>query len=164
MAYPDFSIITEAMPLSDTAPAPAAPAVSKEEAIKVVHHEKPGAKITKITIVANQSKFGDLEDSLQHLGITGITVTNVFGYGIQRGHTVYFRGNPVGSRLLPKIKIDIVICKIPVETLIKTVQDVLYTGNVGDGKIFIYDVEDVIKIRTGERGYDALQDEDYSDN
>ena len=173
MAYPDFAIVTEAMPLSDAAVAavaavapvaPTAPAVSKEEAVKVVHHEHPGAKITQVTIVANQSKFGDLEDALQHLGITGITVTNVFGYGIQRGHTVYFRGNPVGSRLLPKIKIDIVICKIPVETLIKTVQDVLYTGNVGDGKIFIYDVEDVIKIRTGERGYDALQDEDYSDN
>ena len=167
MAYPDFAIVTEAMPLSDAAMAPvtpAAPAVSKEEAVKVVHHEKPGAKITKVTIVANQSKFGDLEDALQQIGITGITVTNVFGYGIQRGHTVYFRGNPVGSRLLPKIKIDIVICKIPVETLVKTVQDVLYTGNVGDGKIFIYDVEDVIKIRTGERGYDALQDEDYSDN
>ena len=166
LAYPDFAIVTEATPLSETT-APAAPiaaAVPKSEAVKVVHNEKPGAKITKVTIVANQSKFGDLEDALQHLGITGITVTNVFGYGIQRGHTVYFRGNPVASRLLPKIKIDIVICKIPVETLIKTVQDVLYTGNVGDGKIFVYDVEDVVKIRTGERGYEALQDEDYSDN
>ena len=132
----------------------------RDEAVKVVHREQPGAKITKVTILANQTKFSELQDALERLGITGITVTNVFGYGAQKGHTVFFRGNPVSSRLLPKIKIDIVICKIPVETLIRTVQDTLYTGSYGDGKIFIYDVEDVVKIRTGERGYDALQDEE----
>ena len=112
-----------------------------------------------IRLLANQSKFSELQDALEKIGITGITVTNVFGYGAQKGHGIYFRGNPVGSRLLPKVKIDIVICKIPVETLVRTVQDTLYTGNIGDGKIFIYDVEDVVKIRTGERGYNALQDE-----
>ena len=94
--------------------------------MKVVHREQPGAKITKVTILANQTKFSELQDALERLGITGITVTNVFGYGAQKGHTVFFRGNPVSSRLLPKIKIDIVICKIPVETLIRTVQDTLY--------------------------------------
>ena len=125
----------------------------------VIHNETPGTKITKVTILANQQRFGDLQDALEKLGITGITVTNVFGYGAQKGHTVYFRGSSVSSRLLPKVKIDIVVCKIPVETLVKTVQRTLYTGHIGDGKIFIYDVEDVIKIRTGERGYDALQDE-----
>ena len=115
--------------------------------------------MTKATIVANQTRFADLQDALEAIGITGMTVTNVFGHGMQKGHTSYFRGAPIETRLLPKIKIDVVICKIPAETLIETVQKVLYTGNVGDGKIFLYDVEDVIKIRTGEHGYDALQDD-----
>lgn len=163
VAYPDFAPVTEISSADAQLPAAAAPAaaaVPRDEAVKVVHHEQPGAKITKVTILANQTKFSELQDALERLGITGITVTNVFGYGAQKGHTVFFRGNPVSSRLLPKIKIDIVICKIPVETLIRTVQDTLYTGSYGDGKIFIYDVEDVVKIRTGERGYDALQDEE----
>lgn len=165
VAYPDFVPVTEefadgAVAAVKAAPETAEPAVSRDEAVKVVHNETPGAKITKVTILTNQNKFSELEDALEELGITGITVTNVFGYGAQKGHGIYFRGNPVGSRLLPKIKIDIVICKIPVETLVKTVQETLYTGNIGDGKVFIYDVEDVVKIRTGERGYDALQDEE----
>lgn len=165
VAYPDFVSVTEefadgAVAAVKAAPETAEPAVSRDEAVKVVHNETPGAKITKVTILTNQNKFSELEDALEELGITGITVTNVFGYGAQKGHGIYFRGNPVGSRLLPKIKIDIVICKIPVETLVKTVQETLYTGNIGDGKVFIYDVEDVVKIRTGERGYDALQDEE----
>ncbi len=165
VAYPDFTPATES--LADPAAMPAAAAIQPavgdvpvDKAVKVVHNEKPGAKITKVTIVANQNKFGQLQDALEKLGITGMTVTNVFGYGAQKGHAVYFRGSPVSSRLLPKLKIEIVICKIPVETLVKTVQDTLYTGNYGDGKLFIYDVEDVVKIRTGERGYDALQDEE----
>ena len=165
VTYPDFVPVTEefadgAVAAVKAAPETAEPAVSRDEAVKVVHNETPGAKITKVTILTNQNKFSELEGALEELGITGITVTNVFGYGAQKGHGIYFRGNPVGSRLLPKIKIDIVICKIPVETLVKTVQETLYTGNIGDGKVFIYDVEDVVKIRTGERGYDALQDEE----
>ena len=167
VAYPDFALVTEAIEYDKTSAAPqieAKPAVSVEKAVPVEHHETKGAKMTKVTILTNQSKFSQLQEALDKLGITGITVTNVLGYGIQKGHTVYFRGNPVSSRLLPKIKLDIVVCKIPVETLIKTVQDTLYTGNVGDGKIFLYDVEDVVKIRTGERGYDALQDEEIGED
>ncbi len=166
VAYPDFALVTEAIEYDKTPAAPqieAKPAVSVEKAVPVEHHETKGAKMTKVTILTNQSKFSQLQEALDKLGITGITVTNVLGYGIQKGHTVYFRGAPVSSRLLPKIKLDIVVCKIPVETLIKTVQDTLYTGNVGDGKIFLYDVEDVVKIRTGERGYDALQDEEIGE-
>ncbi len=165
VAYPDFvavaqDLAVDDMPVKSVAEyAQASAQVSRDDAVKVEHNETPGAKITKVTILANQSKFSELQDALEKIGITGITVTNVFGYGAQKGHGIYFRGNPVGSRLLPKVKIDIVICKIPVETLVKTVQDTLYTGNIGDGKIFIYDVEDVVKIRTGERGYNALQDE-----
>ncbi len=167
VAYPDFALVTEAIEYDKTPAAPqieAKPAVSVEKAVPVEHHETKGAKMTKVTILTNQSKFSQLQEALDKLGITGITVTNVLGYGIQKGHTVYFRGAPVSSRLLPKIKLDIVVCKIPVETLIKTVQDTLYTGNVGDGKIFLYDVEDVVKIRTGERGYDALQDEEVGED
>lgn len=163
VAYPDFAQVTEAIEGdAETAELPVSaavkPAVSLDAAVPAEHFETPGAKITKVTILTNQNKFAQLEEALDKLGITGITVTNVFGYGIQKGHTIYFRGNPVSSRLLPKLKIDIVVCRIPVETMVETVQKTLYTGNIGDGKIFIYDVEDVVKIRTGERGFDALQD------
>ena len=163
IAYPDFALAAETVeggfspaPISA---APASQAVPVEKAVPVEHLETPGAKITKVTILTNPNKFSALQEALDGLGITGITVTNVFGYGVQHGHTVFFRGNPVESRLLPKVKIDIVVCKVPVETLLATVQKTLYTGNIGDGKVFLFDVEDVLKIRTGERGYDALQDE-----
>ena len=163
VAYPDFALAAETVesgfspaPISA---APASQAVPVEKAVPVEHLETPGAKITKVTILTNPNKFSALQEALDGLGITGITVTNVFGYGVQHGHTVFFRGNPVESRLLPKVKIDIVFCKVPVETLLATVQKTLYTGNIGDGKVFLFDVEDVLKIRTGERGYDALQDE-----
>lgn len=163
VAYPDFALAAETVeggfspaPISA---APASQAVPVERAVPVEYLETPGAKITKVTILTNPNKFSALQEALDGLGITGITVTNVFGYGVQHGHTVFFRGNPVESRLLPKVKIDIVVCKVPVETLLATVQKTLYTGNIGDGKVFLFDVEDVLKIRTGERGYDALQDE-----
>jgi Amt family ammonium transporter len=134
-------------------------AVHVDKAVEVVNKSAPGAKITKVTIVTNQSKFSGLQSSLDRIGITGLTVTNVLGYGMQKGHTEVYRGVPVETRLLPKIQVDIVICKVPTDILIKTVKEALYTGNVGDGKIFIYDVENVVKVRTGEEGYDALQDE-----
>ena len=166
-AYPDFASVAadtefaKALEVSnlDNKITPAV-AVSAETAVPVIHKEHPGAKMTKVTIITNQTKFSELQDELERLGITGLTVTNVFGHGMQKGHQTYFRGAPMDTRLLPKIKIDVVICKIPTQTLVDTVQKVLYTGKVGDGKIFIYDVEDVIKIRTKEHGYDALQDEE----
>lgn len=163
VAYPDFASVTADSGLvieaSTAAAVPEYPhAAAPDEAVPVVHKERAGAKLTKVTIVTNQSRFSELQDALEKLGVTGITVTNVFGHGMQKGHQAYFRGAPVETRLLPKVKIDVVVCKVPVQTLVDTVQKVLYTGNVGDGKIFIYDVEDVIKIRTNEHGYDALQD------
>ncbi|SHM98862.1 ammonium transporter, Amt family [Anaerosporobacter mobilis DSM 15930] len=169
IAYPDFAPVAteselpsniETIKLDKTAPSAATATVSEDIAIPVVHKEHAGAKLTKVTIIANQTKFAELQDALDTLGITGLTVTNVFGHGMQKGHQTYFRGAPVDTRLLPKIKIDVVICKIPTKTLVDTIQKILYTGKIGDGKIFIYDVEDVIKIRTNEHGYDALQDED----
>ena len=133
--------------------------VSPEIAIPVVSKPITGAKMTKVTVIMNQNKFTKLHFALNKIGVTGLTVTNVLGHGLQKGHTQYYRGLPVDARLLPKVQIDIVISKIPVEALVKTIKDTLYTGKVGDGKIFIYDVENVIKLRTGDEGYDALQDE-----
>jgi Amt family ammonium transporter len=146
---------------SESVPAPApARKASPEEAVPVSNHASPGAKMTNVVIVTNQNKFDKLSAALDKIGVTGMMVTNVLGYGMQKGHTEYYRGVPVQTNLLPKVKIEIVICKVPVDLLVKTVKDNLYTGHVGDGKIFIYDVENVIKVRTGEEGYDALQDED----
>lgn len=170
-AYPDFAIVApilatgngDAVVAAVSPPAPPKPAaakVSPEAAIPVVNTARPGAKMTKVTIITNQDKFTKLQTDLDKIGITGLTVTNVLGYGMQKGHMEYYRGAPVKTRLLPKVQIDIVVCKIPTDTVVDTVKKSLYTGNMGDGKIFIYDVENVIKIRTGEEGYDALQDEE----
>lgn len=115
-------------------------------------------KLTKVVILAKQEKFEVLKAAMSQIGITGMTITNVLGCGMQKGATEYYRGVPVEARLLPKIKMEIVVCKIPVETVIETAKSALYTGSIGDGKIFVYDVENVIKVRTNERGYDALQD------
>ncbi len=115
--------------------------------------------MTKIVILTKQNKFEPLKLTLDSLGITGMTVTNVLGCGMQKGSHEYYRGVEVETTLLPKVKIEIVVCKVPVETIISAVKKVLYTGNIGDGKIFVYRVDNVIKVRTGEEGYLALQDE-----
>ena len=130
-----------------------------EKAIPITNNSKPGAKLTKVVVVTKQSKFETLKLSLEALGVTGITVTQVLGCGMQKGSQNYYRGIEIEATLLPKVKVEIVICKIPVEEVIDTIKKALYTGNIGDGKIFIYDVENVIKVRTGEEGYDALQDD-----
>lgn len=114
--------------------------------------------LTKIEIITKQSKFEALKEALDKIGITGMTVTNVLGYGIQGGRTEYYRGIKTETTLLPKIKVEIVVSKVPVRTVIETAKRVLFTGNIGDGKIFVYDTKNVIKVRTGEEGYDALQD------
>jgi Amt family ammonium transporter len=160
VAYPDFTSLSPAISLGgyDTQSAPAAK-VPEDVAVSVADVSAPGAKITKVTIVTNQNKLSALQTALESIGVTGITVTNVLGYGMQRGHTEMYRGAKVETRLLPKVQLDIVICKIPTDVLVKTVKSALYTGSVGDGKIFIYDVENVIRVRTGDEGYGALQDE-----
>jgi len=153
-SYADFMISTA---VADAAVRDSE-AVPANVAIPVLNNSKPGAKMTKITIITNQNKLTRLHTALDSIGITGLTVTNVLGHGMQKGHTEYYRGAPVNIRLLPKVQIDIIVCKIPPQTVIDAVKKVLYTGNVGDGKIFITDVENVVKVRTGEQGYDALQD------
>ena len=132
------------------------------DTIPVIYNtSKTDAKFTKVVILTKQDRFERLKSSLDKLGITGMTVTNVLGYGMQKGATEYYRGVALDEvTLLPQLKVEIVVCKIPVETLIKVVKKSLYTGKIGDGKIFIEDIENVIKIRTNEEGYDALQDED----
>jgi len=165
-AYPDFAIvepimetdIEDGIPIEIPPQKSASDVVTPDVAIPVVNKARPGAKMTKVTIITNQNKLSPLHAALDRIGITGLTVINVLGHGMQKGHTEYYRGAPVTIRLLPKVQVDIVVCKVPPQTVIDTVKRVLYTGNVGDGKIFISDIENVIKVRTGEEGYDALQD------
>ncbi len=141
----------------ETLKAPAAP----EKSVPVEYKKytpTDGVKMSKIVIICKQEKFELLKNAMSNIGITGMTVTNVLGCGMQKGSTEYYRGVPVETHLLPKIKTEIVVCKVPVETVVETAKAVLYTGKIGDGKIFVYNVEDVVKVRTGESGYDALQD------
>lgn len=119
-----------------------------------------GTKITKISIICKQSKFEELKDALNKIGVMGITMTNVLGCGIQKGNVTKYRGVAVDFTLLPKVKVEVVVSKVPVDTVVEAAKSALYTGNIGDGKIFVYDVENVVKVRTGEVGYDALQGED----
>ena len=153
--YADFMILTGggAEISAPTAPVPA------NVAVPVVNNSKPGAKMTKVVIITKQNRLEVLKTAFDQIGITGMTVTQVLGCGMQRGSKEFYRGIPLESTLLPKVKIEVVICKIPLQLFIDTVKKTLYTGNIGDGKIFVYDVENVIKVRTGEQGYDALQDE-----
>lgn len=113
--------------------------------------------MTKIDILTDSRKFDELKDELNKIGITGMTVSNVYGCGLQKGHKEYVRGVAVDIQLLPKIKIEIVVCEVPADLVIQTAQKVLKTGNMGDGKIFVYDVQNVVRISTGQEGRDALK-------
>ena len=115
-------------------------------------------KLTKVEIICKESRFEALKTAMVDIGITGTTVSHVLGCGVQKGKPEYYRGVQVEANLLPKIQVDIVVSKVPVRSVIETAKKVLYTGHIGDGKIFVYDVENVVKVRTGEEGYDALQD------
>ncbi len=117
------------------------------------------AKLTKISIVCQQSKFDELKEAMNAIGVNGITVTQVLGCGTQKGITRMYRGAELEVVLLPKMKVEVVVSAVPVEKVIETAKKALYTGNIGDGKIFVYDVENVVKVRTGEEGFDALQGE-----
>lgn len=121
---------------------------------------KSEAKLTNVTVICNQSRFEELKSAMNGIGVTGMTVTQVLGCGIQKGKTEYYRGVPMTMNLLPKVQVEIVVSKVPVAQVVDTAKQVLHTGGIGDGKIFVYDVEDVVKVRTGEHGYDALQGEE----
>ncbi|WP_338432492.1 P-II family nitrogen regulator [Clostridium tyrobutyricum] len=114
-------------------------------------------KFNKIDIITSQGKFEELKNALGDIGITGMTVTNVLGCGMQKGHKEYYRGLTMDINLLPKVKVEVVVCEIPVETVVETAKKILYSGNMGDGKIFIYNVENIIRISSGDEGKAALQ-------
>lgn len=153
--HPDYAP-DGAAPVAVTGDIPVAEAVPVKKV--PAFDEGTGPKFTKIEIVLKESRFEVLKNALMNIGITGMTVSHVLGCGIQKGKPEYYRGVQVEANLLPKVQVDIVVCAVPVQDVIETAKKVLYTGHIGDGKIFVYDVENVVKIRTGEEGYDALQD------
>ena len=114
-------------------------------------------KLTKVDIITSKGRFEELKKALDHIGITGMTVTNVSGCGMQKGHKEYYRGLAMDINLIPKVKVEVVVCEVPVELVVETAKKVLHTGEMGDGKIFVYDVENVIRISTGDEGRAALQ-------
>ncbi|MGB9341887.1 ammonium transporter [Trichococcus sp.] len=138
--------------------------VAMDEAVLVENHTTAmpsnkahkTKKMTKVEILINESKFDHLKKALNGIGITGMTVVNVFGYGVQKGHTTYYRGVETDADLLPKVRVEVVISNVPLQQVIETARKALYTGNIGDGKIFVYDVENVIRVSTGEEGAQAL--------
>ena len=124
----------------------------------VIHDGIYDTGMHKVSIIAKLSKFDQLKSALNDLGVTGMTVTQVMGCGIQKGTTEKYRGVPVDSTLLPKIKVEVIVSKISVDSVVEAAKKALYTGHIGDGKIFVYNVTRVVKIRTGEEDFAALQD------
>ncbi len=160
-AYADFAPAVSALDYGFEEAEPVTGEVPVAEAVpvkKVPSFEEGTPKFTKIEIVCKESRFEILKAALMKIGITGMTVSHVLGCGVQKGKPEYYRGVQVEANLLPKIQVDVVVSKVPVQSVIDAAKKVLYTGHIGDGKIFVYDVENVVKIRTGEEGYDALQD------
>ena len=153
-AYADWVPATS-MLVDDTKSAVAVGTTPAEEAIPV--YTKPeGSKYTKVTIVCNQNRFEALKAQMAQIGVTGMTVTQVMGCGVQKGKTEFYRGIPMNMNLLPKLQVDIVVSTVPPEAVIAAAKSALYTGHPGDGKIFLYDVEEVVRVRTGEMGKAAL--------
>lgn len=137
----------------------AASQVQKDAAVKVA--QVPMASATgmyKVAIIAKLSRYDKLRKAMNDLGVTGMTVTQVMGCGIQKGAGEKYRGVEMDATLLPKVKVEVVVSKIPVDTVVEAAKKALYTGHIGDGKIFVYNVDRVVKVRTGEEDFDALQD------
>ena len=161
-AYAGFAMLPDTattdegnVPVMVTGDTPVAEAIPVK---KVPTFDEGTPKFTKVEIICKESRFEALKTAMMELGITGMTVSHVLGCGVQKGKPEYYRGVQVEANLLPKVQIDIVVSKVPVRSVIETAKKVLYTGHIGDGKIFVYDVENVVKVRTGEEGFDALQD------
>ena len=115
-------------------------------------------KLYKIEIITRPEKLDVLKNALYAIRVTGMTVSQVYGCGLSQGHTEFYRGQKVSTELLPKIKVEIVVYDIPVETIVETAQQVCHTGHIGDGKIFVYAIDNAIRIRTGEEGPEAISD------
>ena len=147
---------SKVVPMEEAVPVEKVVAATKKTENKVTKDGEPPIK--KVVIIAKESKFEALKQAMNNIGVTGMTVVHVLGCGVQKGSAEYYRGVEVEMSLLPKIKVEIVVSKVPVDTVVETAKKVLYTGHIGDGKIFVYNIENVIKVRTGEEGFAALQD------
>ncbi|WP_394273773.1 ammonium transporter [Butyricicoccus sp.] len=145
----EYAPVTNPVPVAEAIPATEVPSTGED-----------GHKLSKVVVICKQSRFEDLKNALEEIGVAGLTMTNVLGCGVEKGATEFYRGVPVNATLHPKIKLEMVVSRVPVEQIVDVCRKVLYTGHIGDGKIFIYDVQNVIKVRTGAVGYDALQYED----
>lgn len=160
-AYPDFAAAVNKYTGSSSVPTVVSGDVPAAEAIpvkKVPSFSGDSPKFTKVEIICKDAKFDALKTAMMSIGITGMTVSHVLGCSVPSGKPEFYRGVQLETDLMPKVQVDIVVSKVPVRTVIETAKKVLYTGHLGDGKIFVYDVENIVKIRTGEEGYDALQD------
>lgn len=160
-AYADFMPFTALASGSTAENAPSAPKVSVEKAVPVESYTADSSKLTNVVMVFNPSKFEEMKAAMNEIGVMGMTVTNVMGCGVQKGHIRKYRGVEIEEmNLNPKMKLEMAVSSVPVAKVVDTARKVLYTGNIGDGKIFLYDIEDVVKVRTGEHGSDALQGEE----
>jgi Amt family ammonium transporter len=161
-AYAGFSMVPEyieegSAPVLVSGDAPVAEAV---EVRKMPAFDDGRPKISKVEIVCKEARLEALKNAMMAIGITGMTVTHVLGCGTQKGKPEYYRGVQIEANLLPKVQVNIVICTVPVSRVIETAKKVLYTGHIGDGKIFVYDVEEVVKVRTGQTGLEAMRNFD----
>ena len=145
----EYAPVKEPVPVAEAVPATEVPSTTTD-----------GHKLSKVVVICRQSRFEDLKNALEDIGVAGLTITNVLGCGVEKGATEFYRGVPVNATLHPKVKVEMVISRVPVDQVVDICRKVLYTGHIGDGKIFIYDVQNVIKVRTGAVGYDALQYEE----
>ncbi len=132
--------------------------VQKNAAVKVEKMPSVSTGMYKVVIIAKLARYEHLKEAMNKLGVTGMTVTQVMGCGVQKGAGEMYRGVEMDATLLPKVKVEVVVSKIPVDTVIEAAKKALYTGHIGDGKIFVYDVAKVVKVRTGEEDFAALQD------
>ena len=163
-AYAGFKFAPQAI-VEGAEPVVVSGDVPEAEAVEVkavpafdVKADAEGHIFTKIDIVCKEARLDALKNALMGIGITGMTVTHVMGCGAQKGRQEFYRGVPVEASLLPKIQISVVVSAVPVQSVIDTAKKVLYTGHIGDGKIFVSNVQNVVKVRTGEVGFAALQD------
>ena len=130
----------------------------KEAAVKVVNTAVAATGIYKVSIISRLSRYDQLKKAMNDIGVTGMTVTQVMGCGVQKGAGEKYRGVEMDATLLPKVKVEVIVGNIPVEKVVEAAKKALYTGHIGDGKIFVYNVDKVVKVRTGEEDLDALKD------
>lgn len=154
-SYADFMPTGAPISVSTSATSTTVTSETKKPTVEVVGEP---TKLSKVTIITRQNKLAELMQALSSIGVTGVTITNVMGCGTQMGSSKFYRGAKIDMNVLPKVQVDIAVSTVPVDLVVETARTVLCTGHIGDGKIFVYDVENVIKVRTGEEGYLALQD------